>query len=255
MSKEKVSLEEFAAWEGESRDVRIHSFIPLPEYVPTDRVMVDIGRIATLARLGRLEAVNIGLYEEQQNIQYVINGVSGDGHATAAGIRAAAATRADSSVAPGYRPHLEFPPGRATIRINVAHPDLDHQILRRPQPWARLLDRGLREGLSKAARQQLLEPRQERITNLRRQAIGEGIGLAACTAFGAAVFKDVGGDLFFLGWTALDHLTGATPSVMRRILHIHDEKYERALIRFMPYDRAMAVRAVAHARSLVTAAK
>lgn len=249
MSKNTIQLDNFAEWQGQVKGVEISSRIMLPEYVPTHEMSVDLGKIATIASLGRLQSLHINLYEEKQQTNLSVSNIDAQGTATAGAAKAGTINRAQSSINSNHDRPLKFPRGDGVVRINVNHPDLDDKVLRSPKPWADLLDKGVRDGLATAGRKQLLEPKKE-----RRYAFGVHkmieVGMGATIAWAT---KEPSLLPFYLGVRSFDSLTGFSAVLYRtnRLDMVYDE---RSAFLNLPIDRYFAVKALASTQKIVTVA-
>lgn len=249
MSKSTITLDNFAEWHGEVRGVEIHSFIPLPEYVPTTDIAIDLGRIATIARYGRLKSVRFGLYDEEEKMSFSISGVNKDGAATATGAKSATVSRSNSELnresGEGYVP---FPRGTASIKVNARHPDLNDTVLRKPEPWATLLDKGMRGGLAEASRKQLLEPKLERRVYFGiHQAVTSFIvgGYYALTQEPEVI-------PILCGMYALDDALGIGSRLGAKARKMPFDDYEHSVLKDLPLDRYAAARALTATKKIVT---
>lgn len=248
MSKNSITLDNFLDWHGEVNGVEVRSYLPLPEYVPTQDIYINLGRIATLAKVGRLKSVKLGLYEEEQELSYSIGSVDQSGTATAAAIKAGTISRSSSSINRNNENPLQFPRGGGIIKVNTNHPDMDDQVLRRPQPWAEILDKGFRDGLRNAGKKQLLEPKLER-------RVGFAVGKIFDSFFaGSMAWWTKSPDIVPLvyGISMMDDAAGLTQRLTNKILRKPLDDYEHTLLRRLPMDRFLIVSALASTQKLVT---
>lgn len=158
MNGNKVSLERFANFHDEVKGVEIRSHLNLPEYVPASEAEVNIGRIATICRVGRLESVNFKLTDgESGGVSAMVGGINPDGSATAIGGKSKSVARAVSEHVENDTESTRIPRGVARIRINTNHPDMDDKSLRDVNTWTEMIDKAMRQGLSESAHKQLIK--------------------------------------------------------------------------------------------------
>lgn len=249
MSKSEITLDNFTDWHGKVRGVEIRSFMPLPEYVPTTEININLGRVATLARIGRLESVRFSLYDEDQDVSYGISGVNAGGSATASAVKVETANRTSNSVNRPSDDAFKYIRGRGQIKINASHPDMDNQVLRDTQPWVRLLDRSMREGLRDSGKKQLTEPKLERVAGFGVSKVFDGIiGGGYAAVFQAPEFIPI-----YMVWSALDDGLGMTRRLGAKIRKKPIEDYEHSLLYHWPQDRVFALNAISRTRKIVTA--
>lgn len=195
MKRNIVSLKRFSDFHDEVKGVEVRSFFDFPEYVPTTEAQVDIGRIATVCRIGRLESVNFKLTDgESDSNSTTVVGINPDGSAVAGSIRSRSVARASSDGFAETDEHMNFPKGASRIKINANHPAMNDRPLRDIEPWSELVDKGLRQGLSKSVRKQLVkEHRSDRVAEL---AIAGIVIVPGVFLFNIPIESAVGGSLF-----------------------------------------------------------
>ena len=162
MSSERMDLATFSEFQGSLNGIEFANAINLPSYVPAEAIDVHIGRLATIAKVGRLCALRIGTYSESTQLSVAINGINADGSATASSVATKTAHRSSTALSNPHEDGSLFPRGVATIKINTGHDDLNQAKVRQPQPWADLVAKGLRAGLVEATKNQLLKPVDKR---------------------------------------------------------------------------------------------
>lgn len=230
-----MSLETFADWQGTVNGVTIKSCLPLPEYVPMDQVSIDVGNIALMARWGRLATVKFGLYDESSKTSAKVSGINSDGSATGVAMRTQSVPRAKGS-STNSADTQTYPPGFGLTYINTDHPDLDNAILRQPKPWADLLDRGVRSGLTQACRHQLL-------CSPGRIAYASANGAWDAIAVGAlwSIFRDPALIYSVVAVAKLSDVVGVGAMYKNDLL-------EKSLVPGYPIDRYIAVKGLAATR-------
>jgi hypothetical protein len=244
MGRQTITLDNFDEFRGEVNGVLMAANLPMEPYVPSDEIHVDLGRIATAARIGHLRLVLFERYSEQDSISAGVDSVGDDGSATAA--FSASATRAPRINAESLTPgEPTFHKGGGGIRINLGHSDLDEANLREAEPWAKHLDASIREGMRACTSKKLFK-------NNRAYRVGAFM-------FNAA----------FLG-TVLT-LSGVEPSNLNGIAEMgvgsavgynarnvtgkvfQGLQPEYSLIPYIPLDRMGLVHAYTHTRKFVKA--
>lgn len=166
MSSERMDLATFSEFQGSLDGIEFANAINLPSYAPAEAIDVHIGRLATIAKFGRLCSLRIGTYSESSQVSVAINGINADGSATASNVATKTDHRSSSELSNPYEDGSKFPRGVATIKINTGHDDLSHANVRQPQPWADLIAQGLRAGLIESTKNQLLKPVDKRRSTL-----------------------------------------------------------------------------------------
>lgn len=245
MSKNTISFDNFADWHGEVSGVEFRSYMPLPEYVPTSELDVNLARIARLARIGRLASVQFGLYDEDSEVSFAVGSMNADGSSTATAIKAGSVPRAKSKVdQPPMNEKYVFPPGHGQVRVNVAHPDLDDQVLREAKPWASLLDKGISDGLYNAGKQQMTNPRSRRC-----KGIGVFWGMYITLGAGVTLLtQDIYAALIVPGCAAVHGIM--YPQIDKAMGN--RQLAESSVLPFWPQDRILVLRALAKTQSIVT---
>ncbi len=250
MARESITLDNFTDWHGQVDGVEIRSYMDFPDYVPTTDISVNLSRIAMFSRLGRLEGVRIGLYDRQPDVDFGISGTNQDGSAIASAVSISAEDRSSNSVSRPQDDSLEYPRGRGFVRINVGHSDLDNKLLRDAQPWAELLDKGMREGLTISGQKQLTEPRLERRVGFSIDKVIDGIGACAL----ATVFGEVKVIPLYLAYSCLDDSIGFSRKLGAKLIRREPIKdYEHSLLYNLPLDRVVALKTLARTRKIVKA--
>jgi len=255
MSKDTISFDNFAEWHGEVRGIELESQLALPDYAPTSDITVDLGRIATVARVGRLSSVHFNTYDASVTHQIVLGGVGADGSATAAGAGAATVARSKAELKHEHDSLEKFPRSAAYVRINTSHPDMHGQRLRTPEPWANLLNKGMQDGLAKACRVQLTEPKLERRTEFAVDKLIDVIGFTVLTAVTPNLSVSDTPALLALYWPvamsmdAMGLYKFVTNKMYRRQRYSFSEK---SFLAGIPYDR-LALAKVLGSRTLVKA--
>lgn len=234
MSKNVISLERFSDFHDEVRGVEIRSHLNLPEYVPTSEAQVDIGRIATVSRIGRLESVNFKLFDgESGGGSATIAGVNHDGSAVAAKVRSRSVARSVSD-SYAHASRMDFPKGLARIKVNSSHTDMDDKPLRDIEPWSELIDKGLRDGMKDSVRRQLLrEHMPDRIAEL---AIAGSVS---------------GGFVVFSNFPVTAAAGGMAFAALRVPSFFFGKDLERKLTPGFPIDRYAVARSILATRKIV----
>ncbi len=256
MSAEKLSLAELNSCHYETRGVEIMSSINLPEYAPVEDIFIDVNRIATLAKYGRLASINFMTYDgnHSANDNISIGSAYNDGTASASKTIAAVVSRATNDLNPTHERYERYPRSRATIRLNTSHPDIQTAKIRTPQPWATLLDEGIREGVIQASTKQLLRPSEER-RFLFGFNIASKVGIAA--AFSAVSTEFDPSDLptilpIYLAGSAVLGTLGLNRAISKVMPNTRNMSHpETSLFENLPIDRLMIVKALAQ-RTLVS---
>ena len=245
---EVVSLEEFSEWHGEAKGVEIESNFTLPPYVPAENIGVSLSGIATLANMGRLSAVRFGVFSEEGEVSYTASSINSDGSASAGAIRTGSIARSKSIFSRHSDNNADFPRGEYRIKINAAHPDLDDKILRKPEPWANLFDKGIKDGLKNASRQQLLEPERKRKIKF---GVHNAIDALYIGGISIALFHQPDFIPFYFGYRTLDDATGVSQGIADKILKRPPKDYEKSALLNLPLDRYFAVKAIASSKKIV----
>ena len=249
MSKTAIDLENFAEWHGSVDGVEMEAHLSLPSYIPAADIHVDLGRIARIGRTARFERISFSLYDESQDTSASVSGINADGSAVATAVKVARATRARGTVGRWYIRGDQFQKGEAHVRINASHPDMDDQVLRDPEPWAKLLDKGVRDGLKKAGKAQLLEPARLRAKNALKRKAWDGMVAAAATG----ISQDPGRFPYIVGaFMVLDAIDPLT-RIIRRVSPDQLIDPEYSLIMGYPIDRYLATTVLTRTARLVTA--
>lgn len=161
MSKETVTLDNFADFQGEVHGVEIQSNLPFDSYVPSTEIDVNLGRIARAAKFGHLGSIAFKRYSEQSSIIPVVDSVSEDGSATASFSATASKTpRIDSSLL--SQNTGIYDKGSGTVKINFGHDDLANINVREAKPWADYLDTTIGAGLRSCSNRKLFSSRAYR---------------------------------------------------------------------------------------------
>lgn len=250
MSKNSITFDNFMDFQGELAGVEVRSYMPLPSYAPTSEINVDLGRMARMARLGRIDRVRFGLYDETEEMNMMVGGVGRDGTASAVGAKSGAATRSISEINRDSSEMSAFPRGSASIKINASHPDLEDEVLREPEPWAKLLDKGMRVGLASASRKQLLEPTLQRTFVL-------GVDKSISAFWGgvnALAFQEPAMIPVAIGFFSLLECTKLDNFITRRSGKPDQDK-EHSLFRYMPIDRYAVVEALVKTQKIIKTKK
>lgn len=134
----------------------------LPPYAEPDRIYLDLGRTARIARVGRLESVNIMPFSQREEV--ISPDISGfhdySNETTASAAGTASKTKTRRSLSNIREDDIDsFARVNATIQINTAHPDIENKSARDPIVWAHGIDLGLREGLRNASRKHMVNNR------------------------------------------------------------------------------------------------
>lgn len=161
MSKETVTLDNFADWHGEVHGVEIKSALPLESYVPSGDINIHLGRIARAARFGHLGSVTFTGYSERSFTAPGVSTLNEDGSATAAfsavAIRAPRGRSDVNTVAP-----FMFNRGTANVKINFDQEGIAGNF-RDPNLWAGILDLSIKEELRASSQKKLLNPKGARL--------------------------------------------------------------------------------------------
>ena len=184
MSKESLKL---LSELGEYSDAHLRWNVTFPDYVPIDRIGVNVDRINYLSHLGGLNHLLIDSRSgDTSSEQPEITGIDGQGNATA-GMRLTK-TKVDMSSAGVEKQkasrdnvYSEYFWGQGHISINSN--ELNKRVLdasrpekapsiRQPQVWANLLDKSLTKGITENAKQQLLG----NVSGLSQFMLGIAIG-------------------------------------------------------------------------------
>lgn len=245
MSKHKITLDNFTDWHGEVNGIELESYLPLPDYVPTNELEVNLGRIARLAQVGRLASVQFGLYSEECSGTFGVRSINSDGSSTAAAVKTSSPARAKSEAdSPFQNEQYIFPPGHGLVKVNVSHPDLDDQVLREAKPWARLLQRGMSDGIYHAGKKQMTSYRDIRYKAAGMlwggySAIGGGVALLT-QDINTLVIVPVCSSAHGVIYPQIDKVTGK------------QQLAETSLLPFWPQDRILALRLLSKTQSIVT---
>lgn len=242
MSKETITLDNFAEWDGEVHGVEIQSALPLEKYVPGPEITVNIGRIARIARVSRLETLSFRGYSERESISVGVSSLNEDGSATATLSASAAVSRTDSLVQ--STPLFPMPErGRGGIRINFSHPDLNDVNLRDARPWANHLDSSIKEGLRNCANKQLFSnygPWRALGLAIDRTSWGGLVALSGPSDIKTLIGTSIGAQvLTTLGYNALGRSQREDP--------------EYSLVPYLPLDRLALAHFGTRGRKLVKA--
>ncbi len=161
MSKETITLDNFADFHGEVHGVEIKSNLPLEPYVPSSEINVHLGRIGRAAHFGHLGSLAFRRYSEQDSITPGVDSVSEDGSATASfSASASKAPRIDPAVNIHSSPL--FNKGSGTVKINLGHEDLNDINLREAKLWANYLDTTMGESIRACSNRKLLSSKTQR---------------------------------------------------------------------------------------------
>jgi hypothetical protein len=142
--------------------------LTLPEYVPSDRIAVNIGLLGRVAHLGGIQHVRVGFFDgDRNNSQPDIVNVGEDGSATA-GMRTVKtksnAIRTGINNGDVSSSYSEYWWADVNLDVNavdlgdkvVAHNDQEGSM-RDPKAWSHYLNKDLKKGLSTVTRNQLLD--------------------------------------------------------------------------------------------------
>lgn len=158
MSKNTITLDNFADFQGEVHGIEIQSNLPFDPYVPSTEINVHLGRIARVAKLGHLGSVAFRRYSEQSSVTLGVDSISDDGSATASfSASASKAPRINTGIDTNKDAAPWVSKGHGIIKLNLGHDDLSEINLREAQPWSNYLDRGIREGLRSSSTKKLLD--------------------------------------------------------------------------------------------------
>lgn len=261
MSKNTISLEEFqAGYVTEVRGVQISSNLNFLPYAPTDQVAVDLGRIARIAKIGRLNEVEIGQYHEQdETYQPTVSGLDDNGTATASqsGLRRAQLDRSKIEDVEGVKSIMLR--GHTDIKINFAHPDISESNPRDPKNWSKVIDLAIKDALKVSSARQLFTS-----SPLVRSWV---ISLSSFrTATSGDVFAQIPKEVIFnAGMLVFCSLLEYLLINMNNRSGVYtDEKYEKlmkkispeySIVPFLPIDRFLAVTALtgSHSPKIATA--
>lgn len=172
--------------------------VPLPEYVPTESIGVNVNRLKWLSHLGGIGHLRIDTQDgDQTTYQPEITGIDTSGSATA-GMKVvkqkaslSAAETSPNSTDRAIVRYSEYQWGDGHITLNatemaatVLNKTRDSDItVRQPDVWSRVIDKGLRKGISKVTEEQLLRG----VTLLSKV----GLGLVSMNVLGAVgIFPD-----------------------------------------------------------------
>lgn len=238
MSKNTVSLAQFSNFHDEVKGVEIRSYLDLPEYVPTSEAQVDIGRIATVSRIGRLESVNFKLFDGESNSgSATIAGINPDGSAVAAKVRSSAVARTSNELEVVDASPKNLPRGRAMIKINSNHPYMDDKPLRDMTPWSKMIDKGLRQGLQESTYNQLIK------AHMGSRLVETGVG-----SYNSGLFILLGLPLPIAVMSTSAVVLGASMAFKK-----HD--LEKKLIPGFAFDRYAVARSILATRKIVSVSK
>lgn len=249
MSDLKLPLSEFADWHGEVNGIEINAAINLPEYAPAEGISVHLGRIATIARFGRLAGVQFRTFsgDSETASSATIGGINFDGSATAVGVKTASIVRTKHTLEALSESGERYPRSVARIGINTNHPDIQTARVRTPEPWTRLLNKGMKTGLVAASKDQLLKPEMERRTGFGvSKTLDIGFYTLLVTIMPDVNMSDSG---YFLPAYLAGVATIDASGISRRLAQIRPynsyskEKYpEKSFFSHLPIDRHLAVR-------------
>lgn len=155
MSSGTVSLAEFSNLNGEVSGVEIDSSLPIPPYVPSEDIEVNLERVARAAKIGHLSNINIGATHKTDEMQVSIGEAYQDGTASPSFTGTLSATSSLANAIVDTSSHPQFSRAESSVSINFGHSDFDDADLRDPKVWAKHLDAALRSGLREASLKKL----------------------------------------------------------------------------------------------------
>lgn len=231
--------------------------VAVPDYVPAEQISVNVPLLGRIARLGGIGHLRVGSYDgDRTKTEAEVSSLAPDGSSTAS--MKAVSTKAqlvDSDVSNGSQrsrfPYSEYWWADAQIRVNSS--ELGDKMMetarnggsvRDPKPWARFLDKSLRQGISHSTREQLLG----NVSGFSIMILGAtalGVSLAALSA--SPEFAAING----LEASLIQQAVNSTASAMFYGAHIKERRL--SLIPGYQIDRLAIAQALIKTRKLVKA--
>jgi len=233
--------------------------LALPEYAPSEQIMVNVKRLGRLAHLGGMESLRVDGYAgDTTQVAPQVTSVDGQGAATAAAEGSVAKAETHKAGTSGFAdPEIpyDYEWTRGAISLNVA--ELDERVgrrskLRDPKEWSKQIDRALRAGIRDSSWESLVgkAPLSYKLNGLPffgSYAAGATITALAVHSGGTQIFETfVGTDLFYcLLYRPLSN------KFLLRQRQLQHKDMKHTLVPGPPLDRYLAVNALSRTLPIV----